>query len=824
MGANDTLTSICNTVFVEAVLDEFNSDPDRKYVFYNVSVDMPPKIISDGIWGDTTYGAVPTRATMPLLQLQILTIFVITNCFHSVLKRLGFPYFVSQIMVRPLAFYLLLSFFLAGFVLGPSLKIDAFKRQKNLLFPYGSEDILTLISGFGYTFFLFLNGVQMDFSMITRTGKKAWTIALSSLMIPTVVGLSLCYKFMGHWQKALGEFDGAKLPVIVIGHSGCSFPVIASLLSDLEILNSELGRLALSSALVMDVITSFVTGLGTAIMSSLKTDSHDHQQGKGPALALYTTIKFFVFLILVCLFARPTMRLFVRNTPEGRPVKKACINIVILMTLFAGLMGVWANQTVLGGVVLVGLVVPEGPPLGSELIKQFELFSTWFLLPIFVTCCAMKVDISTQIDVNLVLIVIAIIIIVHLVKMLLTIGVCHHCRMPKTDGLCLALMLSCKGVVDFVTCVFLFDSMLLSRETVAIMTISVLVLGSLARIGVKSLYNPSRKYGGYQKRNILHLKPNSDLRVVACIHKPSHIMSIKNALDYFCPTSNNPLVVHVLHLMELVGRSSPIFISHRLQERAGNGHNYSEEVIVTFNLFELDNAGTTSISTYTAISPLRFMHDDICYLALDKLASIIILPFHVRWGEGGSVVSTDENLRVLNSKVLERAPCSVGILLNRDSVSSIHQSTKQIAMIFLGGPDDREALSLAKRTIKDNSYILVVYHLVSGQNEANWDFMLDDEVLKSVKGYYGAIENVAYERVTIEDPSETTAFLSHIADKHDFFIVGRRNGVKTSQTAALENWTEFPELGVVGDLLASSDTNTNASILVVQQQQMPKSS
>ena len=30
-------------------------------------------------------------------------------------------------------------------------------------------------------------------------------------------------------------------------------------------------------------------------------------------------------------------------------------------------------------------------------------------------------------------------------------------------------------------------------------------------------------------------------------------------------------------------------------------------------------------------------------------------------------------------------------------------------------------------------------------------------------------------------------------------------------------------LGVIGDLLASSDTNTNASILVVQQQQMPKS-
>ncbi|MCI69729.1 cation/H(+) antiporter 4-like [Trifolium medium] len=64
------------------------------------------------------------------------------------------------------------------------------------------------------------------------------------------------------------------------------------------------------------------------------------------------------------------------------------------------------------------------------------------------------------------------------------------------------------------------------------------------------------------------------------------------------------------------------------------------------------------VSTYTAVSPPRLMHDDICYLVLDKLASIIILPFHLRWSEDGSVESADENIRSLNTKVLERAPCS----------------------------------------------------------------------------------------------------------------------------------------------------------------------
>ncbi|WJX59242.1 hypothetical protein P8452_44591 [Trifolium repens] len=804
------------TIFNCSSINTTLSDKDLRFLVINVCADLPPKVVSDGIWANHDEGVKPMKSTLPLLELQILTIFAITQCFHLVLKRLGVPYFVSQIM--------------AGLVLGPSFKIsNTWTEFKNYLFPYGTEDVISVISIIGYGFFLFLNGVKMDLTMITRTGRKAWTIAFCSFVIPTVLGLTMIYRFLGYWNNYLGEYEAKNLPVIVIGQSGCYFAVIASLLSDLEILNSELGRLALSTALVMDAFNSIVSGFGTAAISSLKTDSHDDGSGKGPIAALLTSFYYFCFLVLTPLLLRPIMKRFVRNTPEGRPVNKLYTNIVFIMALAVGMFGLVANQSVLAGLLVLGLIVPEGPPLGTEMIKQLELFSTWFLCPIFVTSCAMKVDIGVHVDRSLILVWLLIIVVVHLFKMLMTIGICWHCNMPKTDGLCLALMLSCKGVVDFCTNVFLHDAMIMSNESLSVMTINVLVMGTMARIGVKFLYDPSRKYAGYQKRNIVNLKPNSDLRIVSCIHKPSHIIPIKNVIDISNPTQSNPLVVHVLHLMELVGRSSPIFISHRLQERFGSGrHTFSEDVIVTFDLFEHDNAGTVSVSTYTAISLPRFMHDDICYLALDKLASIIILPFHLRWSEDGSVESADENIRSLNTKVLERAPCSVAILVNRGCSSTTNDigNTKQIAMIFIGGPDDREALCFAKRTIKDDTYHLVVYHLVStikNDEFTNWDVMLDEEVLKGVKGAYGRIHNVTYEKIGVENTSDTTAFISDIANQHDFIIVGRRNGAKSSQTQALENWTEYPELGVIGDLLASQDTNTKASILVVQQQLMPKS-
>ena len=339
---------------------------------------------------------------------------------------------------------------------------------------------------------------------------------------------------------------------------------------------------------------------------------------------------------------------------------------------------------------------------------------------------------------------------------------------------------------------------------------------------MKSLYDPSRIYAGYQKRNIMNLKPGSELRLVACIHKPSHIIPIKSVLELYSPTPEKALVADVVHLMELVGRTTPIFISHRLQHAVGSSfYNYSGDVIVSFDLFEHGYAGSVTVNTYTAISPVTLMHEDVCHLALDKLASLIILPFHIRWTVHGSVESEDNNIRSLNSKVLERAPCSIGILVNRGFPASSTQRPAhyQIVMIFFGGADDREALCFAKRLAIDSSNRLFVYRLLAYDHDStNWEHMIDDEVLREVRGPHNKLENVTYEEKRIGDASQTTSFLKDIASKFDFIIVGRRNGVNSSQTATLENWTEFRELGVVGDLLASPDMKTEASILVVQQQ------
>ncbi|KOM51901.1 hypothetical protein LR48_Vigan09g056000 [Vigna angularis] len=766
--------------------------PSLGFEVYNVCVNHPMKIISDGIW--TQHGsALPTQYSYTMLELQILIIFVVTQGFHFILNRLGVPFFVSQVMT--------------GFLMGPSVPTGPLEKYKKMLFPFGSPDILSTLSSLGYSFYLFLNSVQMDLSLITKTGRKAWVIGLCCYGIPIVVGCGSMGLSNSTWKRILGE-DISALPVVFISHSSCSFAVISWLLNDLRILNSELGRLALSAAFVNDVAGGLWAGIGAAYFG---------RQNMSMSIRIRNVTAFLAYAIFILLIGRPAMRWIVKRTPEGRSVNKGYIYAIIVVFLGLGYFAKFFGEPFLVGAVIFGLAVPEGPPLGSALVTQLELFSKWFLCSIFVTCVTMKVDLTKCNSLSFVIVISGVIIMVHLVRWLLCMGICRYCKIPFKDGFCLALILSCKGVVDICSYLLVYDAMVQKRTVVDVMIVSVLVLGTASRFGVKALYDPSRKYAGYQHRNIMSLK-HSELRIVACIHKPWHSVHIKNVLEFCSPAPDNTLVAEILHLMELVGRSNPIFIAHKLQQSAGSSsYNYSGELIVAFDLFERDYLGAVTANTYTAISPVMFMNEDVCNLALDKNAALIVLPFHVKWGGDGSVESEDSNIRALNARILERAPCSVGILVNRGP--SFNSRRIRAAMVFLGGPDDREALCLAKRFVKDVDNSLVVFRLLAHDKDtSNWDHMIDDEAMREISGVHVNLENVRYEEITIGDASQTTFLIKDIANKFDFIVVGRRYGVRSSQTYGLEHWTEYSELGVIGDLLASHDTDTTASVLVVQQQ------
>lgn len=70
----------------------------------NVCSAAPPNIVSDGIWGGQENGRVPLKSALPMFELQVVIIFIITQICNFFLRRLDFPEFIGQMMVSTVFF------------------------------------------------------------------------------------------------------------------------------------------------------------------------------------------------------------------------------------------------------------------------------------------------------------------------------------------------------------------------------------------------------------------------------------------------------------------------------------------------------------------------------------------------------------------------------------------------------------------------------------------------------------------------------------------------------------------------------------------------
>lgn len=341
-----------------------------------------------------------------------------------------------------------------------------------------------------------------------------------------------------------------------------------------------------------------------------------------------------------------------------------------------------------------------------------------------------------------------------------------------------------------------------------------------------ALYDPMKKYAGYTKRNIADLRSHAELRVLACIHRTDDIPPTINLLEATYPTENEPLCAYVLQLIELIGRATPVFVCHQLQRKKKPDSNTSmaEKLLDAFQSFESEFKGALVVNTFTAISPPEMMYDDICTLALDKFTSLIVLPFHRKLSCDGNSTSEleDESLRDLNYRVMERSPCSVGVLIERAQMTHIFspETPYTVCLLFIGGKDDREALFFAKRMTKNpHVRLTVVRFLASDGDGDDPKELLDNEVLEDIKVRNKVGDaHVRYREESVKDGPETALVIRSLVKEYDLVIVGRQAGVESAQTSGLLQWSEYPELGVLGDLLASTDAAGKASVFVIQQQ------
>ncbi|KAJ0006821.1 hypothetical protein Pint_29634 [Pistacia integerrima] len=770
------------------------SSPTQPGFFYEqrkTCIVIPSKIQSPGLWKGLAGGSGIEDwldFAFPRVEFVIALVFIISQACHYTFKHLGFPLFTSQLI--------------AGLILSPAVIGETASGK---LITSEAINGIGVFGAFGYAGLLFFSGVKMDPAMVITVSRRAVYIGLLAIVPPAVFSVTILQVF------CLSEEERVKALGISIGYVASTYPVITCMLSELKIINSELGRIAQTSAIVSDVLCVLLF-----MIISLFRENVDNALQQLAIIIIYTS---FVFLVI-----RPAIKHLIKRIPKGKTLDNFYLGLFIFMFLASIVMAKWAPRFRYLGPYVLGLAIPDGPPVGSTLVEKLETMINHIFLPMLFATAGMRVEKLFFIIRNHISIITlsnaAIAIIVKL-------GACLlpplYFNMPLKDAFTIAIIMCSKGAVELAGFIYANDKRVIDAEFYAMLFYFVLFMSSIVPMLVKILYDPSKKYAGYNKRNLMALKLHSPLSIVTCIHVPDDVCAVINLLDVAWPSKDNPMSVNVLHLMKLRGQSTPIFISHD-KTKSLRGPSHYENIIAYFDKFEGNNWGAASVNAFTAVSSPDFMQEDVCTLALDKTASLIILPFHRRWYIDGSVESDDKYIRTLNSRVLEMSPCSVGIMIDRGSNINmplhddpLSELEYKVAAIFIGGPDDREALTFAKRMALNTRVSLTVIHLVAAGNEEGdkWGKMLDTVILRDVKdnGY------IHYKEKVVSGGPESATMLHALVHEFSLMIVGRRVDLESRQTSGLKEWSEFPELGALGDLLASADYCSRCSILIVQQQQ-----
>ena len=780
----------------------------------------PTMITTNGIWqGDN-----PLDYALPLFILQVILVVIATRIFVFILKPIRQPRVIAEI--------------LGGIVLGPSV-LGRNKAFADAVFPLRSVMVIETMANVGLLYFLFLVGVGMDASALRRTGRKSVTIAVSGMVLP--FGTGAIFSIFLIKNADTGNTNGSAY-VLMLGVvlSVTAFPVLARILAELKLINTELGRVALSAALINDVLSWVL--LGTAIALA-----ENERISLSTLMVVVSCGAFVAFNIFV---VRPIILWIIRKTPEGESFSDFYICLILAGVMISGFITDAIGIHSVFGAFVFGLIIPTGP-LGFALIEKLEDFVSGLLLPLFFAISGLKTNIGLINSFGTWAVLIILVILACIGKVVGTLVVALSYQMSYSEGAALGMLMNTKGLVEILVLNIGRDQKVLDEGAFATMVIITILMTSMIVPGISIIYRPSRGMISYKRRTIQMSKKDAEFRVLVCIHTPRNVPTMINLLEASNPTKKSPICIYVLHLVELTGRTSALLIVHTSrktdQPAVNRAEAQSDHITNAFENYE-QHAEHVTVQPLTAISPYSTMHEDICNLAEEKRVAFIIIPFHKQQTVDGGMETTNMAIRTVNQNVLANSPCSVGILVDRGLNSSnrlvADTVSHNVAVLFFGGADDREALSYGWRMSEHSGISLTVmrfipgeeitstnYHNNNNNNDNNTDKQrvlnvetdedneknLDEEFLHWFTMSNANDDSIAYIEKVVNNGEETVAAIRSMGDVFGLFIVGRGNGVISPLTAGLTDWSECPELGAIGDLLASSDFATVASVLVVQQ-------
>ncbi|KAJ0266793.1 Cation/H(+) antiporter 25 [Hirschfeldia incana] len=751
-----------------------------------------------------------------LIEAIIIIFFIKTTCF--LLRPLRQPRIVCEII--------------GGLMIGPSM-LGGSRNFNYYLFPPISNYICENLGLLGFFYFFFITAAKTDVSAIAKSPRKHMYIAVIGIVVPLVCTLATGMAMRDKMDKDMKRFSSVGSISFALAFS--SFPVLYTVLRDMNLLNSEVGKFAMSVALIGDM---------AAMLALIFFEALNQAEEAGATAVVWYLISVVIFNAFMSLVVGRALEWVVDQTPEGKLVDQNYIVVILMGVLVAGFLTDMFGLTMGMGPILLGFLVPQGPPLGSTLAIRSETFIHEFLMPFSFGWVGLNFNVNVltnDIWEQKISPLVYMTAVGFISKFIAVVSAAVFFKIPTRDSLTLGLMLNLRGQIDLLLYLHWIDKRMIGLPGFTILVLNALVVTGIATPLISFLYDPDRPYRISKYRTIQHTPPSSEIGLVLAVADHEALSGLLTFLDLANPTTTSPFLIYAVELVELMGRASPVFIDHEEEDEEDEDDEEEEEdeherarrtradqVQSAFKLYQERRDECVTLRAYTAHAPKSLMYHNICQLALDHETAFILLPYQQeRLDDDAPTELRNSGMLSVNADVLAHTPCSVCIYYdkgrrrNATVRSSTTQETYRFVVLFLGGADNREALHLADRMTVNPDITLTVIRFLSFNHEGEdeREKKLDDGVVTWFWVKNEEKERVSYREVVVKNGAETLNAIQALnVNDYDLWITGKREGINPKIIEGLAEWSDDHQLGVIGDTVAGSVFASEGSVLVVQQQ------
>lgn len=324
-----------------------------------------------------------------------------------------------------------------GIIFGPSV-LGHRKEISRTLFPVKGANVFETTATFGLMFFLFSIGVKMNVGRMLKPDRRAVTIGISVFFFTLALPECLVLVMMNYLP--MDETLKMALPCIAGSQCISSSLVVACLLAELKLMNTELGRLALSITMFCDVLGIVLVAIGMAILDN---------RTRSLLIPMFELLSALAFVLGITYVLRPIILWMLNRIEEGKSVKESYIVTIFLFVLLCGFISELVSQHFLLGPLVLGYAVPEGPPLGAALVTKVEIIATGIFYPTYLANSGLKTNIF-RIHPRSLWIVGVVVIFSSLVKIGAVMLPASYFDVPLRQAFVLGLILNSKGITELV--------------------------------------------------------------------------------------------------------------------------------------------------------------------------------------------------------------------------------------------------------------------------------------------------------------------------------------------------------------------------------------